>query len=345
MSAPSERIRAIDWLRGLAVFVMIEVHALILLSKEFHGTPLRDFLNGINGLVAPSFLFAAGFALTLVMARAAKDPAAARARSIKSLRRIAEVLLVGKALTAYFHWNEKGWWLASDVLSCIALSLLVVWVLLQFLADRPRVYVVVATVLGLFCLQASTWCSGVTHPVWSHFVNPPASWEFGVLPWAGYVLLGAAAGAISTRGLPACAWALAGVALLGAWLKVTGVNWQLENAGERLVKFGSVGVLLCAAERFAPPSWLTKRNPVIWLLELYGQNSMTAYAGHLLLLAFPIARFAPVAHWYERASWELFWGCTVYLWIATALLCWGIPKLTALLPWNRKPVDRPPRPA
>src|SRR5262244_2660700 len=57
------RVKAFDWLRGLAVLVMIECHAMVLLRKDLLATPAAKAMDWLNGLVAPSFIFAAGFSL------------------------------------------------------------------------------------------------------------------------------------------------------------------------------------------------------------------------------------------------------------------------------------------
>src|SRR6185436_14639841 len=61
--APSQRILAVDWLRGLAVLVMIQCHAMVLLLPELRATHTAAVLYRIDGLVAPSFILAAGFSL------------------------------------------------------------------------------------------------------------------------------------------------------------------------------------------------------------------------------------------------------------------------------------------
>ena len=72
------RVRAFDWLRGLAVLVMVETHAMVLLRKELLATRAAGVLDYVNGLVAPSFIFAAGFSLALVQVRSRLGRRAAR---------------------------------------------------------------------------------------------------------------------------------------------------------------------------------------------------------------------------------------------------------------------------
>src|SRR6202048_4331511 len=103
VEAPARRVRAIDWLRGLAVLLMIQTHALGLLRPELRGGAAFNELQWLDGLVAPAFILAAGFSLALTQVRAAAAGGSAdarRRRMLKTLRRIGEVLLVGTPL----HW-------------------------------------------------------------------------------------------------------------------------------------------------------------------------------------------------------------------------------------------------
>ena len=56
----------IDVLRGLAVLFMIETHTVnALLDPALRAGTFHDALTYVNGLVAPAFLFAAGFSIVL----------------------------------------------------------------------------------------------------------------------------------------------------------------------------------------------------------------------------------------------------------------------------------------
>ena len=51
------RLRALDWLRGLAVLVMVECHVFnALLAPEYRSATWFGVLNWLNGFVAPAFL-------------------------------------------------------------------------------------------------------------------------------------------------------------------------------------------------------------------------------------------------------------------------------------------------
>ncbi len=121
----SARIRAFDWLRGIAVLVMIETHALVLLRPDLRAGRAFDWLQRIDGLVAPAFIFSAGFSLALVQVRgAASGMRGLRVR--RTLRRLAEVLAVASLVN--WMWfpllREPKWLLRFDILHCIGLGLL-----------------------------------------------------------------------------------------------------------------------------------------------------------------------------------------------------------------------------
>ncbi len=122
-----ERLVWIDLFRGAAVLVMIETHVV----NTFLLSILRDWnwfsvLNYVNGLVAPSFLFIAGFVQGMERGASPDKP-------VQFARRAGHLL--GILLLAYalhFPWRELGQhrWDAAvrvgtqeDVLQCIAASL------------------------------------------------------------------------------------------------------------------------------------------------------------------------------------------------------------------------------
>ena len=125
-STASTRIRALDWHRGIAVLVMIECHALVFLGATHAHDRLVEFLNSINGLVAPSFLFIAGFVQGMERGVAPEKP-------VNFARRARQLVLLGvTGYALHFPWPElaRHDWEAAvrvgtqvDVLQCIAASL------------------------------------------------------------------------------------------------------------------------------------------------------------------------------------------------------------------------------
>src|SRR3954452_11781281 len=133
------RVRAFDWLRGIAVLVMIQTHALVLLEPGLRAGPFWTRLQWVDGLVAPAFLFSAGFSLALVQVRgAASGMRAMRVR--KTLRRLGEVLLVATLLNwMWFPISPEPRCIFDIAIPhCIGLSLLLALPIFALLSPRPR---------------------------------------------------------------------------------------------------------------------------------------------------------------------------------------------------------------
>src|SRR6185436_13535893 len=137
-----QRIQSFDWLRGVAVLFMIQCHTVMfLLQRPLQDSGFYKLLMRFDGLVAPSFIFSAGFSLALVQVRSASAPGGRGKRVLKTLRRLGEVL----AAATFVNWcwfpifREPKWILRIDILHCIGLSLLLALPLMTLLAPRPRI--------------------------------------------------------------------------------------------------------------------------------------------------------------------------------------------------------------
>lgn len=351
------RIRALDWHRGLAVIVMIECHCLALLNPSHDNEPLRLFLNSINGLVAPSFIFAAGFALSMVSCRAASDPVGRRSRALKTLSRIAEVLVVANILKLQM-WpvlSQPSWWLRVDVLSCIAYSLFVTWGCVFSLGNRPLTIAAVMAGLAALIFALAPWTETLRGlGVLQHFVNNATDSPFPVLPWAGYAFLGASIGALMSipeKGPSLLLKGLAAIFVVGLAVAYSGIlekvyrwnPWILTNAGERLWKISAIALILRGAELFGTSKGWAMKNPLTRVLELYGTSSLSAFYFHVTLLfgfTAPLVRghyisFHPVSEWLSKADWGMYWFLTFLILAGTGLCCWAWDFIDVRLPWKK----------
>lgn len=361
--APSPaRIFAFDWLRGVAVLVMIQTHALVLLLPSIHAQPFYVRLVAIDGLVAPSFIFSAGFALALVQVRAGLA-GRRREQALKTLKRIGEVLLVASVINVIWFpiTREPKWLLRIDILHCIGLSLLLVLPLLVGLSTRPRLLRWVLLVLALAIFAVSPLGEQLTGVAQLFLNRKPGVLDettgasFPLLPWAGYVFLGASFGATvgamkSEREL----WGWLG--LLGSigallWWRDQDVKalypphefWVTNpaNAAQRWTYVLGLIALFRLIERRWPASAQSKFAK--WLAA-FGGASLSAYFFHeMLLFEWHIGVFSRFFR--EKADWPLFWVLVVAL-IASTWVCvqlWGRlePKLRARLTSSAAP----PRPS
>jgi uncharacterized membrane protein len=338
MSSPG-RIRAFDWLKGIAVLVMIQTHTVALLQAGLRGSPLHLRLQRLDGLVAPSFILSSGFALALVQVRgAAAGPEERRRRARRSWRRIGEVLGVASLLTwCWFDvFLEPAWLLRVDILQCIGLSLAAAMLLFVPLARRPRLLSAVSAAVGLAILIATPLAWTVREGLAARFLSDARGSLFPLFPWSGYVFLGGALGAVAasgkvrplllgTLGLGALGGALSlgATRIIPRWPQLQA--WLTGNHGQRVLVLSCLVLALLAVERWLPAS--LRRGRVAGFLELFGTSSLAAYFGHEVMI---FKRFSGVSletFCDHRAGWTAYWLLTALI----IALTWGYTWLVAWL--------------
>ncbi|HYR18196.1 MAG TPA: heparan-alpha-glucosaminide N-acetyltransferase domain-containing protein [Myxococcales bacterium] len=330
--AQNSRIQAFDWLRGIAVLVMIQTHALSLLRPELRNGPLWMRLQWIDGLVAPAFIFSAGFSLALVQVRGASG-GARWPRLRKTLRRLGEVLLV--ATLVNWMWfpllSQPRWIFRIDILHCIGLSLLLALPILAALAHRPLVLRWVALGLAAVAFGASPLAERVHGPL-AALANGSTGSVFPLLPWAGYVYLGASAGATAAAGdAKALARWVAGLLAAGVvlWLltpQMTAIYplhefWVTNpaNHARRWTQVCAVVLVLMAAER-SQGRW--RASAPVRFVEVFGTSSLAGYFFHQMLLYKQIGGFSFDAVWGKRCDWTQYALLTAVLIACTFVLTW-----------------------
>ena len=338
---------------------MIQTHALVLLLPSIHGQEFFKQLVSIDGLVAPSFIFSAGFALALVQVRAGLAGRRSE-QARKTFKRIVEVLLVASLIN--FIWfpmyREPKWLLRIDILHCIGLSLLLLLPVLVALSPRPNVLRWTTLVLALAIFAVAPYGEQLTG-VWQLFFNTrpgvlddTTGAQFPLLPWAGYVFLGASFGTTiaAMKEEKELWWWLALLMGIGALLFLNEEAIRNlypahqfyvtnpANAARRWTYVLGLVAVLRLIERRWPKT--TPSTAAKWLGG-FGAASLSAYFFHEMLLYHRwvgvFARF-----FREKADWPLFWVLVAALIAAT----WGCvklwtrvePKLRARLTfWEAKP--------
>jgi uncharacterized membrane protein len=244
---PSKRCDWIDQLRGWAVIVMIEVHAV---NVWLHAGLRPDWLNYLNGLVAPSFTMAAGYSLVISTFR---TDGTLRPFWPDTARRLGFILLCAYALHApgitaadwtVLNTTQKARELFKiDVLQCIVFSLLILQGLAR-LVRNPRVFTILALVIAVFVplISPSLWATGVADGLWLPIRglfngNPDRGVQalFPLFPWIAFPAFGAFLGGLyrHLRVEPVegrARWSeprfLAGLAVVGAILLAWGASTQ-----------------------------------------------------------------------------------------------------------------------
>jgi uncharacterized membrane protein len=146
---PGVRYGFIDLLRGLALVVMIETHVInAYLPGDVRLRPFFFWLTFVNGLVAPTFLFASGFSIMLQGRRQWENWLRFRLPFWQQMRRLGFITLVAYyshfdnfKLSKYLHPEEPGIWMNAlqvDILQCIVASLLIIHLLIWICRKPDR---------------------------------------------------------------------------------------------------------------------------------------------------------------------------------------------------------------
>jgi uncharacterized membrane protein len=287
----------------------------------------------------------------------------ARAQRVRrTLRRLAEVLLV--ATLVNWMWfpllREPRYILRFDILHCIGLGLLIALPLFAALSARPRLLRWVALALAAAVFGLAPLAEHVRGPL-AALCNDSTGTVFPLVPWAGYVYLGASAGATAAIGdvRELARWLLA-LLLLGLllWLQSDALAqaypphefWKTNpaNHAQRWTQVCGVVLLLLAAEHLWPV-----RNPVVRFVEVFGTSSLAAYFWHLNLLYYRWFGFSFEALWGTRSSWARYCVLLALLIAGTFALTWLTDALYQRSPLGRsraaplsgRPPPAAPRPA
>jgi uncharacterized membrane protein len=351
---PSKRIEYIDLLRGWAVIVMIETHMMnATLMPSITETGLFQWVKFVNGLVAPSFLFAAGFAYAITTHRKLDDYLSFGPLLFKQVRRLLFVLALGYVLhlpkfnfSQLIHETTEHDWqvfFQVDILHCIAVSLLLLQVLLLVVRTEERLYrTLLLASVGVLLVTPVMW--GVEF--WGLVPVPIAAYLngnhfslFPLFPWSAFLFAGCITGyyylrARQSRGVGSSIaeesqmmkrvvlWAAALTAAsfplepLLAMIYPTYDYWRFSPSFV-LLRLGLV-LLLCAV-MFA----YEKRRGVSprSVAALIGRESLLVYSAHLLLIygnfgAFNFGKW--VNHTYGYAHALLATGLLILLMVVFA---------------------------
>jgi uncharacterized membrane protein len=247
---PSRRCDWLDQLRGWAVIIMIEVHCV---NVWVHRGWTPDWLNYLNGLVAPSFILCAGYSLALSTFR----PDGTLRPFRPTARRLGFILLCAYLLHAPGLTLVEWTFLSTaqkyrelfkiDVLQCIVFSLLLLNGLAR-LIRRPLAYAGAALGLGLAAAWAAPhlWKSGVADGLWlpvrglvNGNTDRGVTALFPLFPWLAFAAFGSVLGALYRH------------------LRVLPVEGRARwSEGRWLLALGLLGAALAAWGTWAGQAWL-----------------------------------------------------------------------------------------
>jgi uncharacterized membrane protein len=312
-SATKKRIEYIDLLRGWAVIVMIQTHMFnATLRPEITAGGFFQILKFIDGLVAPSFLFASGLAYAFTTRRKINDYLTFGPPLFRQFARLFFVLGIGYALhLPKFNYNHllhdadhEAWmvFFQVDVLHCIAVSLLFLQVLLLILRSERRLYLVLSVVVaGVVFATPVMW--GIDFrtllpaPLAAYFNGLHYS-LFPLFPWSAFLFAGSITGygyveARQKQKEKAELKMMNGAALGGLALIVASFaleppaqavypvyDYWLFSPSFVLLRIGLVLTLCSVMFRYEKLRGVSPRSVV----TLVGRESLIVYATHLMVI-------------------------------------------------------------
>ena len=206
MKEDHTRFVYIDLLRGWALIVMIEVHIFnAFILPELKETDWFQFLNFINGLVAPSFLFVSGFAFIISSERKIDELRKFGKYFRNKLSRIGLIFIAGYSLHVPFFsfsrivsktpYDQLISWFNVDILQCIAAGLLLLLIMRIFIKRDGLFYgFLIAITILISLISPLVWETdfGKYLPVFfADYFNPLYGSFFPLFPWLFFLFSGA----------------------------------------------------------------------------------------------------------------------------------------------------------
>jgi uncharacterized membrane protein len=197
----TNRREYLDWLRGIAVLIMIEAHTFD------SWTRMEDRRSGpytwaiiIGGFGAPIFLFLAGVTLALAVGARVRRGASDHAAAALARRRgwqIFGLAFLFRLQSWVISGGAIGSLLKVDILNVMGISMLAAAVLWSAGRDRwSRATLLAVTAVAVAMLtpivRAAPLLAELPDPIEWYFRPYPGRTTFTLFPWAAFLLAGAA---------------------------------------------------------------------------------------------------------------------------------------------------------
>jgi uncharacterized membrane protein len=206
VTTASARKSYIDWMRGLAVIIMIEAHTIDAWTRAAdRKSVLFGYLTILGGFAAPLFLWLAGLGVVMSAARTESRTGSRAAAVEGACRRGLEIFVLAFLFRLQAFIVSPGSYPITlfrvDVLNVMGPAMVAAGLLWAVSARAPvriLVYAIVAACISMVTpvVRAAAWVNQV--PVWIQWHLRPAGdyTTFTLLPWAGFVMAGAAIGVL-----------------------------------------------------------------------------------------------------------------------------------------------------
>ena len=201
---PSRR-EYIDWIRGIAVLIMIEAHVVDSWTSApdrfSHAFALAMIVGGFG---APLFLLLAGVSVALSAGSKVRRTGDVRTASRAVMRRGVEIFVLAFAFRVQawiLGWSAARTLLRVDILNIMGPAIVVAAFLWgRGSSPRARALVFLAATLATAFVtpiaRLSPWLAPIPDPIEAYFRPAGGFASFTLLPWAGFVFAGALLGVL-----------------------------------------------------------------------------------------------------------------------------------------------------
>ncbi len=173
------------------------------MRSDIKDQTLFKILTFLNGLVAPLFLFCAGFALAITLHRKWNDYVMFRKPLLRYAFRLIFILIVGYSLhlpffslTRLLLLNDEKLWISFfqvDILQTIAITLLLL-VFLAVFTRRYAIFIGASLFIAVIIIFISPIIRNLDHsamPIWFRpYLSPQFKSQFPLFPWSAFLIAG-----------------------------------------------------------------------------------------------------------------------------------------------------------
>lgn len=312
MSEPPRRRAYLDWLRGVAVLIMIEAHVIDAWTRAADRSS-RPYWYSIllAGFAAPLFLFLAGLSAVL-SAESKRCRPGGDAQAAAAVRRrgweILGLAFLFRLQAIVVSWGALRGFLKVDILNIMGPAIVAtaaIWQLARTRAARLVAFAAATTTIAMLTpvVYSAAWLAPLPDPLEWYVRSSPGRTSFAIFPWMAFPLAGAIVGLLvdAARERHQERRLMAGLAIGGAALAFAA--WRLSFlpslyrdsnfwTSSPAFFFLRVGVMTA----FVPIAWRWGRwSPI----EAFGRSSLFVYWIHVEmvygLVSLPLHRRLPLA--------------------------------------------------
>ena len=300
------RFPFLDWMRGLALVIMIQVHVFNSFARmDVRGGGVYALAVFVGGMAGPLFLFMAGMTFAFLMDRLERQETRPRGRCLACLRRAGYILGIAyliRIVNWATSWPHSGWEEITrvDILNSMGLAM-AAFSVAALAAGGRRIRWVLAAAAGIAAMSplVADWNWTGVPDVLRQYLEPGfGRGHFPFFPCASYLGFGMTAGAaVRLAGEARMDRLMEWAALIGGGAILAGQyvsnlpyavypksNFWTDNPTLISIRVGIALVLLAGSYAWtafcAGPGWS-------WM-QCLGRNSLLVYWVHLMLVYGPL---------------------------------------------------------